>query len=444
MIKFHKSNNFLLQVSEQLVITDSKNIKTRILIVLAVLIAFAFGWLSIRWQFGNMLADLTPSNAPNAKSISDLAFRLSPSDPSTNLFAANVEANAFSPEKMEKSLLFSENAVRLAPYNFEWWLFLGRNYEQSEQYEKAEKVILHALELAPTYTLPNWQLGNFYLRRGRDTEAFAQLKKAAENNLLYREQVFSIAWDYYDKNTAKVEELAGNSAEAKASLTKFYAAKERPEDAVRIWETLSADEKEKHTETAKLIAQALYDKRYFRSSVKFISELKIEPNAKAETIENPGFESVLRGGEEKVFFGWNVDLKEKVKVDRDSNQKHEGAFGLRVIFTGFANVELYNLSQLAALTPSSRYRLSFWVKTENLKSAGTPTLEVVNAKDNKIISVSKAFPNDTNDWQQIQVDFALPADAEGAIFRLARSYCGENCLITGTIWLDDFKLEKLK
>lgn len=431
-------------MSEQLIIKDSKNLQTRIFIVVAVLIALVFGWFSIRWQFGNMLVDLTLATAPNAKSVSGMALSLAPSDPTTNRFAANVESNVFSPDKMDKSLLLSENAVRFAPFNFEWWLFLGRNYEQAEQYEKAEKVFLHALELAPNYTLPSWQLGNFYLRRGRDAEAFAQLKKAAENNIVYREQVLSIAWDYYEKDTAKVEELAGNSAEGKAGLTKFYAAKERPEDAVRIWETLSADDKEKHTETAKLIAQALYDKRFFRSSVKFISELKIEPNAKAETIENPGFETQFRGGEEKVFFGWNVDTKEKVKVDRDSNHKHEGGYGLRVMFTGFANVELYNLSQLAALTPASRYRVSFWVKTENLKSAGTPTFEVVNAKDNRIIAVSKAFPNDTNDWQQIQVDFALPADAEGAIFRLARSYCGDNCLITGTIWLDDFKLEKLK
>ncbi len=431
-------------MSEQIIIKDSKNTITRIFIVLAVLVALAFGWFAIRWQFGNMLANLTSSTASNAKTISGFALSLAPSDPTTNLFAANVEANVFSPEKMDKSLMLSENAVRFAPFNFEWWAFLGRSYEQAEQFEKAEKALLRAIELAPTYTLPNWQLGNFYLRRGRDIEAFAQLKKAAENNIVYREQVFSIAWDYYDKNTAKVEELAGNSGEAKASLAKFYAAKERPDDAVRIWETLTAEEKEKHIETAKLIAQALYDKRFFRASVKFISELKIEPNAKAETIENPGFESEFRGGEEKVFFGWNVVTKEKIKVDRDSNHKHEGGYGLRVLFTGFSSIELYNLSQIAALSPSSRYRLTFWVKTENLKSAGTPTLEVVSGKDNKIIAVSKAFPNDSNDWQQIQVDFALNADTEGAIFRLARSYCGENCLITGTIWLDDFKLEKLK
>ena len=34
--------------------------------------------------------------------------------------------------------------------------------------------------------------------------------------------------------------------------------------------------------------------------------------------------------------------------------------------------------------PNKKYRLSFWVKTENLKSAGTPDLEIVNANQVKL------------------------------------------------------------
>lgn len=431
-------------MSEQIIILDSKSIKTRAIIAVAVILAVVFGWYSIRWQFGNMLADLTQPSEPNAKAIAILSVSLAPSDPITNLFAATAENDIFTPEKLAKSIVGYENVVRLAPSDFRWWMQLGRAYEQTEQYDKAEKALLYAVELAPNYTLSHWQLGNFYLRRGRDTEAFVQFKKTAENNIVYREQVFSIAWEYYNKDTAKVEELAGDSSESRATLAKFYAAKERAEDSLRVWETLLPEDKQKHEEIAKLIAQALFDKRFFRSSIKFVSQLGIESNAKTETFENPGFETELRSSEDKIYFGWRVLPVEKVKVDRDRNHRREGAFGLRVLFTGFANSQLGNLSQLVAVSPGARYRLSFWVKTENLKSAGTPTLEVINANDNRIMSVSKAFPNDTNDWSQVQVEFTMPNDAEGALVRLGRAYCGENCLITGTIWLDDFNLEKLK
>lgn len=430
-------------MSEQIQTIDSKNIKGRVMIAVAVLIALAFGWYSIRWQLGNMLAELTIATDPNAKVIADFAVSLAPSDPIANWFAASTETDIFTPEKLEKSLLANEATVRLAPYDFRWWIQLGRAYEQADKPEKAEKALLRAIELAPHYTFPHWQLGNFYLRQGRDNEAFVELKKAADNNVVYREQVFSIAWDFYEKDKTRLEQLAGENSEGRAGLAKFYASKEQAEDSLRIWNSLSTEEKQKHEEIAKLIAQALYDKRFFRSSVKFVSQLGIESNAKSESIENPGFEAELRN-EGKVYFGWRVLPTEKVEVKTDPNKKHEGIRSLRVLFTGFANVELYNIYQLVPVEPSSRYRLSFWLRTENLKSAGTPTMEIVNANDDKIITVSKAFPEETNEWQQVQLDFSTPANAEGVTMRLGRAYCGDACPIVGTIWLDDFNLERLK
>ncbi|CAN5579613.1 hypothetical protein BH10ACI1_BH10ACI1_25780 [soil metagenome] len=430
-------------MSEEIKIIDSTNLKVRIFILIAVLLALTFGWYAIRWQLGNMLAELTSQTAPNAKSISEIAVSFAPSDPVTNWFAATSEADIFTPEKLENSRQMFEKTVRLAPKDFRWWIELGRADEQSDNLEKAEKAMLYAIQIAPQYTFPHWQLGNFYLRRGRDTEAFAELQKAADNNVVYREQVFSIAWDYYEKDTAKLEQIAGKTSEGKAGLAKFYASKERAEDSLRIWNSLSDDEKANNTEIAKLIAQALYDKRFFRSSLQFVRQLGVESNAKLETIENSGFESEIKNNG-KVYFGWSVLPTEKVEVKTDPNQKHEGIRSLRVAFSGFSSIELYNILQIVAVQPSTRYRLSFWVRTENLRTAGTPNMEVVNANDDRIITDSKTFPNDTTDWQQVQVEFTTPANAEGITIRLGRSYCGNVCPIVGTIWLDDFNLEKLK
>lgn len=430
-------------MSEQIKIIDSKNIVTRLILIGAVLLALVFGWFAIRWQLGNMLAELTVATDPNAKAIAALAVNLAPSDPITNWFAANLDADLFTPENAEKSLQAYEKAVRLAPHDFRWWIQLGRAYEQTEKDEKAEKAFLYAVELAPNYTFPHWQLGNFYLRQGKDSEAFVELKKAADNNAIYREQVFSIAWEFYEKDTAKLQQLAGNTSEGKAGLAKFYASKERAEDSLRVWDSLSEEEKQKHEEIAKLIAQALYDKRFYRASVKFVSQLGLESSAKAETFENSSFENELKN-EGKIYFGWRVIPTEKVEVKTDPNRKKDGIRSLRVMFSGFSGIELYNIYQLVAVQPSTRYRLSFWMRTENLKSAGTPTMEVVNGNDDRVITVSKAFPSETNEWQQVQIEFATPANSEGITVRLGRAYCGNACPIVGTIWLDDFNLEKLK
>jgi tetratricopeptide (TPR) repeat protein len=428
----------------QLAVFNARSTSVRIALIVGVLFALLFGWFAIRWQLGNMIASLTLPGDPNAKQVSALATSLSPSDPLTNWFAASVETEGFSPEGLEKSLKGLEQTVRLAPFDFRWWIQLGRAYENSGDMQKAENALLHAVKLAPNYTMPHWQLGNFYVRQGREADAFAELQKVAEGNAVYREQVFSIAWDYYEKDTSKLEQIAGNTPSVKASLAKFYAAKESAENSLRIWNSLSAEDKERHQDIAKLIAQSLYDKRFYRSAVQFVSQIGVEPNAKPEIIENAGFENTISDETTQVYFGWRVLPTEKIEVKTDPNQKHEGVRSLRVLFSGYSGIELHNLYQIVAVSSPARYRLSFWVKTENLKSAGTPVLEIINSNDDKLIAAGKPFPTETTDWQQFQIDFATPENAEAVTIRTSRAYCGNACPIFGTIWIDDFKLEKLK
>lgn len=409
----------------------------------AVIFALVFGWFSIRRQFGSMLAELTLPTDPNALSTAAAALNLAPRDPLANLLAANVDKNISNLKKPASWIEEFETVARLSPNDYRWWVELGRAFEQADEPVKAENAFRRAIELAPHYTIPRWQAGNFYLRQGRDAEAFAELNEAAENDAVYREQIFSIVWDYYDQDTGKVEQLAGNSPASKATLAKFYAAKGRADDSLRVWNSLSGEEKEENKLVAELITRALFDKGFFQTAVQFVNQLEIEPDAEIESVQNPGFEFPIADAKD-AYFGWRVIGAEKVEVKLDPNKKHGGNRSLRVLFSGFQGVELHSLYKVIVVQPSARYRLSFWARTENLKSAGMPNLEIVNLNDNKIIGGGKSFPPGTNDWQQFQIEFTAPPSVEGVVLRTARSYCGNACPIVGTFWLDDFKMEKIK
>ncbi|MDQ3130075.1 MAG: carbohydrate binding domain-containing protein [Acidobacteriota bacterium] len=428
-------------MAESINIIESKSTKTRIILAAAIVFALVFGWFAVTRQLGNMLAELTSPSAPNAKQTADVAVGFAPRDPLANWFAASVGKNVSTSEQVDSAVQLYENVVRLAPFDFRWWIELGRAYEDAEKYEQAETALRRAAELAPTYVYPQWQLGNFYLRRDRADEAFAELKKATAANIAYRDQVYSIAWDYYDKNTARVEEIAGNSPENKVSLVKFYAVKERAADSLRIWNSLSEAEKSLDPGYAKVVAQALYEKRFYRSAVEFARQTGIDPEAKAETVTNGGFEKPI-GDPQETYFGWKISPVEKVEIKTDATQKKEGARSLRVVFTGFSGTNFNHIQQVAAIESNKKYRLSFWLKTENLKSAGTPTLEIVNAADDKIITASKPFPTGSNEWQGITLEFATPENSEGVYIRTVRAYCGDVCPIVGTFWVDDFRISE--
>ena len=421
---------------------ESKTIKGRVILIASLVFALVFAWFAVSRQIGDMFAEMTPPDAANARQVAETAAVLAPRNPLAAWLAAGVEKNTLSAEKNEKALALAEDVVRLSPFDFRWWIELGRTYEQAENYDRAEKAFVRAAALAPTYAYPHWQLGNFYLRRNRADEAFAELKKAVADNIVYREQVFSIAWDYYDQDIQKVEQLAGDSPDARTTLVRFYVNKNRAEDAVRVWNTLSEDEKARNEVYLRLIAQVIYEKRFFRSAIEFARQVGTDPDARIETVSNGGFEKNI-GAPKDTYFGWKITSAEKVDIKTDSTQKKEGARSLRVVFTGYSGADLDgNIWQLAAMEPQTKYRVSFWLKTENLRSAGTPTIEIVNANDDKIIVSSKPFPVGSSDWQQITLDFATPENSEGILIRTSRAYCGEVCPIVGTFWLDDFRISK--
>lgn len=424
-------------------ITEAKNMRGRSIMAAAVLFAVVFCWFAVRWQLGNMFAELTSPTQPNAAEVAALARSLAPSDPMPLWLVASKMREDFSAEASRRSAEMMEHVVRLSPMDYRWWIELGRAYEQSEQTEKAEAAFLRAIDVAPEYTFPRWQFGNFLIRQNRADEAFAQLKKTTEKSSVYREQVFSLAWDYFDKDPVRVEELAADTPDVRANLALFYAVRSASEDSLRMWNSLPDEKKAEHSATAKVIAQGLYDKGFFRQSLEFAKQTGIDPTAEQETINNGGFESSW-GKPEDTLYGWRVGRTEgRVDIQTDTSVKREGNRSMKIHFRSYDRPEYYNIYQLVTVRPGARYRLSFFVRTENLKSGGTPLVQVFNISDSSVLGATQPFSPGTVDWQQYNIEFTAPENAQGVGIRTARAYCGEDCPLFGIMWYDDFRIERL-
>jgi tetratricopeptide (TPR) repeat protein len=417
-----------------------RSTKGRIAAAAAVLFAILFCWFAVRWQIGSMLAGLTSKDSPGATAASELAMRLAPGDPIAKWLRASIEADRAQTGQDSTAVKLIEDAVRLSPYDYRWRIELGRALEQDEQNDAAENEFRRAVQLAPTYAFCHWHLGNFYLRQGRRDEAFAELRQAAQNNQTYREQVFSLAWDYFDKDPSKVEQLAADTPDARAGLALFFAARGRAEDSLRIWNSLNDSDKTSNPQIAKAIAHGLYIQRFFPQALEFARQLGIDAESRPGAVTNAGFERSI-GGQEDSRFGWQIVRGDsKLDMATDSTVKHEGSRGLKVSFRNYIKPDLYNIFQTIVAEPNTNYRLSFWVRTETLRSSGGPLLEIINANDDKMIMASKPFPTGTNDWEQINVDFRTPDNCTGVTIRTARVFCGEQCPIVGTLWYDEFLL----
>jgi hypothetical protein len=427
---------------DALVTLETKTTKARIVLAVIVLSACAFAWFAVRWQLGEMLAEQTSVSDPNATELASVAVSLSPTNSLALWFRAGVANDLFSPENIERSVNLYQNVVRHAPFDFRWWGELARAYEQAGRYDAAESSFKRAVELAPAYVYPRWQLGNFLLRQGRNDEAFAELRRAADKPSIYRMPVYALAWEYFDHDPARLENAMPGSADARAELAYFYSGRARQDDAVRMWNLLSEDEKKTNSIWAKNIGAVLFDNKYFRGAVEFTRQSGAEPDAQVETITNGGFESPTDFAEQPRFSWRRGDNNARSETATDGGIKHTGSRSLRITFKGFSSPEYNGISQFVAVVPGSRYSLRFWVRTDGLKSAGPPVVAVSTARDGTTVATSRPFPTGSNEWQESEVSFAAPADSDAIQIRLARVSCGDNCPIAGTVWLDDFDLKR--
>jgi tetratricopeptide (TPR) repeat protein len=424
-----------------LIAFDSKTTKWRVALIGTVGFTLLVLWFAVSRQLGSMLAELTLPGSPEAAQAADLAVSLAPADPVARWLQSAVEINSPSPNYVELVMTSLEDAVRLSPSDYRWRIELARAYEQVDNTELAESEFRRAVDLAPTYAFPHWHLGNFYLRQDRADEAFAELRKAAENNHEYREQVFSLAWDYFDKDPAKVEELAARTPDSLARLALFLAARGKAADSLRVWDQLSETDKAANPEVAKNIAQGLLIQHFFPEALEFSRQLGLDADAQPAAVTNAGFERLI-GAQSDARFDWQVNRNEsKLDVSSDNSVKHGGGRSLRLSFRNYTKPDLYNIYQTIVVEPNRSYRLSFWLRTENLKSAGTPLLQVINANEDKAIGASKSFKAGTNEWQEYNVDIRTPENCNAITIRTARLAC-DQCPIAGTLWYDDFDLRQ--
>ena len=421
---------------------DSKKLPAKIVLFAAIVAAVAFAWFAIRWQLGDMIGEFTSAAEPKAGEIASAAVSLAPSDPRGYWLTGAAMRTDFDPISIDASVPYFENAVRKAPYFYQWWTELGRANEQAGRNENAEKAFKRATELAPEYAIPRWQLGNFYLRRGRMDDAIRELKVAAEHNSLYRVQVFAIAWNYFNKDPHQVEQFASDRPDVRASLASFYATQNRPEDALRIWNMLSEKQKADFVFNSKTIAWDLYNKHSFVGAVEFSRQSGIDPSARPESITNGDFESTIKESKTPTF-DWIISRTDgRFDINVDTAVKHAGTRSLKATFRGYAKPQFYNISQAIAVSPGRKYVLTFWLRTESLRSGSMPLIEVVNFADGKLLGASKPFPAGTNEWQLVSIDFTVPDGSEGVAVHSTREPCAGDCPLVGIFWLDDFELSK--
>lgn len=416
----------------------------RWLLLLPALLAILGVWFAVRWYVGNTVAEYAPGVTEGGIDLASMAVRWAPGDPLTHWRLGTLEEKTFSADNLAAAVSEYQEAVARSPNDYRYWTELGRALESAGDRDGSEKALRRAVDLAPAYSHPRWYFGNLLFREGKLDEAFEQLGRAAESDDQMRPQVFDLAMRVFDGDIDQVAKVMRASTAVRLQFAIYLVTVQRFSDALRMWGTISAADRQVQPALSKDMVQSLTQAKQFRAVLSVMHEVEPDQNLFVpEQIWNGGFESPLPKSNADTF-GWVINSRPAAQITSDT-KAHNGHGSLRIVFKAQSALNNIEVSQTIAVEPGAQYRFECYARTEGLVTASTPILTIVDAVDGQVLATSKPLPTGTNDWARVTFDFTTNPKHDGITIRLSRAACSETeiCPIFGSVWYDDFNLERL-
>ncbi|MEO6390378.1 MAG: hypothetical protein ABIP75_00920 [Pyrinomonadaceae bacterium] len=408
----------------------------RWLVLLPTLFALVGCGFAVRWSAGSTLAQSTDPD------LSALAVRLSPGDPQTHYsFGKSIDAS-LSAELQKTAALEYEQAARTSPEDYRIWMVLATARERLGDATGAETAFRRAEQLAPDYSMPHWAAGNFFLRQGNEAEALPRLWDAAITMDRLRRPVLELFTSYYDGDIEKLAAEVGRHHAIRLSYFQFLLDRGYVADAYRLWSSLEPDEQLKAATLGQALVTALSSAHRYFAALNVANDLNIGPKVEFSQVDNPGFEASVETGGSNLF-SWRIAPGVQPQIALDGSQLRTGNNSLTLVFDANGTVPLREITQLIVVPSSKTFRLSYSVRSQDIKGQSTIRIEIVRAEDNSVLARSAPIPAGSSDWRNETLEFTTPPQTDGVILRIAPVPCTtEVCPLFGRVWFDDFELQR--
>jgi tetratricopeptide (TPR) repeat protein len=415
----------------------------RLVLLIPLILAGLCGWFSIRWLLGNTIAEAASTGQNPNIELTRMGVRWAPSDPFVHWRLGVLVQREFNANNLDETARDFQSAVQLSPNDFRYWDELGRALEATGNSEGAELALRRSTELAPEYSYPRWHFGNLLLREGKLDEAFANLFRAASANAQLWPQVLNLAWQVYDGDVNRIANEACKEPGVRITFAVYLVGVKRFDDAVRLWTTLSVSDRKQLAPSGRELRKALFEAKQYHAA------LEITRDIEEDGSEVPQPEQFSNGDFEKKIiipvsrsFGWTIGSGVQAQMSIQG-QAHSGLHSLRIVFSAPNKLDRINAAQTIVVQPNTQYHLECYARTEKLSSATTPVIAIIDSADSTMLGSSAPLPTGTNDWQKFTIDFKTK-NGDGITVLIGRLPCsvGDVCPIFGTVWYDDFNLQR--
>jgi tetratricopeptide (TPR) repeat protein len=391
-------------------------------VITLILLAFS-GWLIVHnWQYRKMYHENYAFTVEEANTLKNFPRAL---------YAYGL--NAWYQNDSDAAAHFFSQAVSKDIFFMDAWLRLAQAEVDRGNLEKAGTILRFTDHL--TQNVYRWKWDQTLLARELD---MSEILLRNINFLIGHRKMVPDAFQLLDFHLNRSVAAAAEVLDPDnlVLFLKWLMRWGRVEDAYIVWHKI-----DKH---------GIVDEDIRLKYVNFLIGTKHVPRAakiwraytKLDGIANAGFEhEITHQGFDWRYMG---DTKGNWSIRRTFSEALAGTHSLKIMFAGKENLSFGHLYQIVPVDSLTPYRLTYHWRSKDLTTDQGPFVDVYGY-DRKGIYFKGPMMLGTHDWQEQAVDFFVPENCHAVVIRLRRLPSKRfDSKIAGTLWLDDFRLEKMR
>ena len=347
---------------------------------------------------------------------------------------------------LEDAVRYLHAAALLQPNRADYWSSLGHACFTVGDASCADKAYENSIRLAPGIPLYQWEIADYLLIAGRQTESLVHFRRFLELKPDDPTLTFTICLRVFDDPDLIWKALLEGGADANLKLAYINFLNDHGRSAVayQFWNRITDSRMKMSFSAVQPYLERLIATNQIEQASKVWQDIEslgvIEKSGTdypANRIFNGGFEQEpLNSG-----FDWRYQTQQYLTLDF-ANDCYHSKRCLQLDFTVPNNADYQPVYQIVPVQPNQQYELSADVRSADISSDSGPRLRVVDPKCPACLSGESQASVGTTPWHEISLNFVAGPKTDVVHVSLwrprGRSFPME---IQGRFWLADVSLK---
>jgi hypothetical protein len=340
--------------------------------------------------------------------------------------------NAWLQNDLEQAVHFFIQAVSRDTIHFDAWLRLAETKAAMGHHHIAKRILAFTAEQTDHALRWKWPQAVLACELGMDAVVYGNLNALLDANFLVQDTLQLLHTHLGGHASAVVAILAPDHL---STYLEWLMRWGMTEETMTVWQALkNINEPEKSI--ALRYAHFLLGRKRIEPAKEIWQEI-----VGNDGLTNPGFEEpITRQGFDWRYWDENDGHWE---LARTSDRVVEGDHALKVTFNGSENLFFQHLYQIVPTTPGAHYQLAYSWKAMGVTTDQGPYVEISGYNAQGLYQTGQMMKG-TVGWQSASIAFTVPTGCHAALVRLIRRPSQRfDSKIRGTVWLDNFSLDKV-